>query len=123
MYIGEFCKLTHTTPKTIRYYESLGLLPKPKRQGSYRVYDDTYVETVRQIKLAQHFGFTLSELKTLFQGTDTRRGLPPQIILNAIADKRLAIEKQRQALARQDTDLQRMEDELKKSPCFIDSAP
>ncbi|MCT7942129.1 MerR family transcriptional regulator [Shewanella holmiensis] len=53
MYIGEFAKLTGTTPKTIRFYESFGLIPEPLRKGKYRVYDHTYIETVKQIKRAQ----------------------------------------------------------------------
>ncbi|MDP5145594.1 MerR family DNA-binding transcriptional regulator [Shewanella sp. ULN5] len=53
MYIGEFAKLTGTTPKTIRFYESIGLMPEPLRKGKYLVYDHTYIETVKQIKRAQ----------------------------------------------------------------------
>lgn len=53
MYIGEFAKLTGTTPKTIRFYEYIGLMPEPLRKGKYRVYDHTYIETVKQIKRAQ----------------------------------------------------------------------
>ncbi len=123
MYIGEFCRRTQTTPKTIRYYESIGLLPLAKRQGSYRVYDDTYVETVRQIKLAQQQGFTLAELKQVFAGVDTRRGLPPPVILQAVADKRQHIAEQVNKLQDADAQLAELELELKKSPCFVDSDP
>ena len=38
MYIGEFARLAGTTPKAIRLYEQLGLLPEPRRRGKYRVY-------------------------------------------------------------------------------------
>lgn len=122
MYIGEFCKQTQTTPKTIRYYESLGLLPPAKRLGSYRVYDDTYVETVRQIKKAQEFGFTLAELKKVFTNVDIRRGLPPLVMLRAIAQKRQAIADQIAELQASDEKLAELEAELSDSPCFVDSA-
>jgi MerR family copper efflux transcriptional regulator len=36
MYIGQLAKVTNSTPKAIRHYEKLGLLPEPLRQGSYR---------------------------------------------------------------------------------------
>ena len=84
MFIGEFCKLTNTTPKTIRFYEAEGLLPEAQRQGKYRIYDDTYVETVRQIKMAQTHGFTLAELKNITQDCDIERGFPPNLILQSI---------------------------------------
>ena len=38
MYIGEFARLAGTTPKAVRLYEQLGLLPEPRRRGKYRVY-------------------------------------------------------------------------------------
>ena len=40
MYIGRLSELTGATPKAIRLYESLGLIPVPRRQGAYRVYTD-----------------------------------------------------------------------------------
>jgi len=98
MYIGEFCKLTQTTPKTIRYYESLGLLPAAQRLGKYRSYDDTYVETVKQIKIAQQLGFRLKELQQWFSGADSRRGLPEAVIRAALQQKRADIARQKQQL-------------------------
>ena len=95
MYIGEFCRLTNTSPKTIRHYESLGLLPEPQRAGTYRIYDDTYVETVRQIKMAQQLGFSLKELQQWFSGADSRRGLPEVVIRAALRQKRDDIEQQK----------------------------
>ena len=40
--IGDVAELTGTTPRTIRYYEEIGLLPSaPERQaGRHRVYDE-----------------------------------------------------------------------------------
>ena len=39
MFIQELSKLTGVTAKAIRYYESLGLMPLPRRAGNnYRVY-------------------------------------------------------------------------------------
>ncbi|MBT0587944.1 MerR family transcriptional regulator [Alteromonas oceanisediminis] len=122
MFIGDFCKLTSTTPKTIRFYEEQGLLPPARRQGSYRVYDDTYVETVRQIKLAQAHGFTLSELKEIFRGKDIRRGLPPLVILNAVKEKRQFIASEISRLNEIDKGLAVLQKKMKMSPCMLDSS-
>ena len=51
--IGEVAELTGTTPRTIRYYEEIGLLPERDRaQGKHRSYTEADVERVRR-----SFGF------------------------------------------------------------------
>ena len=47
MYIGQLAALTGATPKAIRHYEKLGLLPVAKRQGKYRVYENLDVQSVK----------------------------------------------------------------------------
>lgn len=64
MYIGKLARLSGASPRAIRLYESLGLLRVP-RQGSYRIYDQSHLESVLLIKEAQNLGVTLSELQTL----------------------------------------------------------
>lgn len=59
MYIGKLAKLSGATPKAIRLYESIGLIPTPKRQGRYRVYSDKDVSLVHMIRRAQAVGFSL----------------------------------------------------------------
>jgi MerR family transcriptional regulator, copper efflux regulator len=49
MLIGEVAKRTGASLKAIRLYESLGLLGRVRRKGSYRVYSE---ENVRQIRIA-----------------------------------------------------------------------
>jgi len=65
MYIGMLAKLTDTTPKTIRHYESIGLMPVPARKGRYRIYTEQDVRLLKMIRQAQTVGFSLSELKEL----------------------------------------------------------
>ncbi len=68
MRIGELAHLTGVTTKTIRYYESIGLLPEPDRTASdYRDYRDDAVERLRFIKDAQHSGLTLTEIQSLVE--------------------------------------------------------
>ena len=64
--IGEVAELTGTTPRTIRYYEELGLLaPERGREpGTHRVYDQADVERLQEVlRLRRVLGLSLEELK------------------------------------------------------------
>ena len=66
--IGEVAELTGTTPRTIRYYEELGLLaPASDRSpGAHRVYEEGDVERLREVlRLRRVLGLSLDELKEL----------------------------------------------------------
>jgi DNA-binding transcriptional MerR regulator len=63
MRIGELARQLDLNPKTIRYYESIGLVPEPDRTpGGYRVYDETDRERLLFIRTAQRFGLSLDEI-------------------------------------------------------------
>ena len=66
MYIGQAAQRSGTTIKSIRHYESIGLLPTPRRQGNYRLYDQQSVELLIFIKCAKDMGFRLKELQAIF---------------------------------------------------------
>jgi DNA-binding transcriptional MerR regulator len=66
--IGEVAELTGTTPRTIRYYEELGLLaPAADRPaGAHRAYDEADVERLRELlRLRRVLGLSLEELSEL----------------------------------------------------------
>jgi MerR family transcriptional regulator, repressor of the yfmOP operon len=66
--IGEVAQLTGTTPRTIRYYEELGLLaPASDREpGAHRMYQDSDVERLQELlRLRRVLGLSLDELKEL----------------------------------------------------------
>lgn len=52
--------------ETVRYYERLGLIPRPAARGSYRHYPEATIERIRSIKRAQDFGFSLREIDELY---------------------------------------------------------
>ena len=53
--------------ETVRYYERRGLIEQPKeRRGAFRVYPADAVAHIRSIKRAQSLGFSLKEIKELF---------------------------------------------------------
>ena len=63
MKIQEFSKRTGVPAKTIRYYEEIGLPPKPERSATgYRRYAESTVEVLRFIRKAQALGFSLDEV-------------------------------------------------------------
>ena len=75
--IGDVAEQTGTTPRTIRYYEEIGLLPASERQaGRHRVYDEETVERVRDLlRLKELLGVSLDELKELVAAEDARAAL------------------------------------------------
>jgi DNA-binding transcriptional MerR regulator len=66
MKIGELARLGGVNPKTIRYYESIGLMPEPARRSSgYRDYDDQALERLTFVRTAQRLGITLDEVREI----------------------------------------------------------
>lgn len=66
MRIGELADRVGVNPKTVRYYEGIGLLPLAERQPSgYRDYDDHDVDRLRFIRTAQRLGLSLAEISEI----------------------------------------------------------
>lgn len=61
--IGAFAEVTGFAPKTIRYYESIGLLPPPRRSDSgYRLYGPDDESRLAFIAKAKQLGLSLGEI-------------------------------------------------------------
>ena len=117
MYIGEFSRRVGTSTKTIRHYEDIGLLPVAKRKGRYRIYDERYIETVRQIRLAQSFGFTLSRIKQLCENQNIEYGLPRHVIELAISQQTQKLQDQIHLCKQQLSDIEQIKKQLNCSDC------
>ncbi|HEY3778327.1 MAG TPA: Cu(I)-responsive transcriptional regulator [Rhizomicrobium sp.] len=64
--IGEAASCSGVPPKTIRYYEEIGLIaPAARLENRYRAYDETDVQTLRFIQRARSLGFSLKEVGEL----------------------------------------------------------
>lgn len=64
--IGQLAADAGVHKETIRYYQSLGLVPQPRKPpGSVRRYGEATVARLRFIKRAQQLGFTLDEVGKL----------------------------------------------------------
>jgi DNA-binding transcriptional MerR regulator len=82
MRIGDVAKLVGTTPRTIRYYEEIGLLSgAPGRpSGGHRLYTRAEVERLREVmRLKQLLGVTLQELKDLLAAEEARAAVRAQL--------------------------------------------
>ena len=66
--IGEVAQRAGIRSSAIRYYESVELLPAPRRVNGRRRYDSSVFKRLAVIQVAQQVGFTVSEMRTLFNG-------------------------------------------------------
>jgi len=82
--IGELANLIEMSPRTIRYYEEIGLLNSVKRiEGGKRVYTDKDFQRLKFIKRLKHLGLTLSEMHELgdiYQIHRTNRKVLPRLL-------------------------------------------
>ncbi|MFB9885547.1 Cu(I)-responsive transcriptional regulator [Balneatrix alpica] len=68
MKISQVAKLTGLSSKTIRYYESIGLIQAPSRQeNGYRDYGSSEVRALQFVQRARQLGFNLEECSELLQ--------------------------------------------------------
>ncbi len=105
--IGELAELTGTTPRTIRYYEEIGLLggAAERTQGKHRCYTQADVERVSEIiRLRDLLGLSLEQLSQLLDAESARAHLRREYQqTEAPAERRRILE---QALAHISTQLE-----------------
>jgi MerR family transcriptional regulator, copper efflux regulator len=66
--IGDLARIRGLSIKTIRYYESRGLLEKPPRtEGGYRLYGPEEVARLRFVQRAKLLGLTLEEIREMVE--------------------------------------------------------
>jgi DNA-binding transcriptional MerR regulator len=94
MLIHELAQLTGVSTKTIRFYESVGLLPNPQRADNhYRLYSEADVELLRFIVGARNLEYSLAEIAGFLEAR-VKGSLPCQQVLDSL-DARLAEIEQR----------------------------
>lgn len=74
-------------PSAIRYYESIHLLPAPRRSSGRRRYDASVLHRLALIQRAQEAGFTVAEIKSLFY--DFAAEIPASERWQALAQRKL----------------------------------
>ncbi len=84
MRIGQLAERLGVNTKTIRYYESIGLLPAPARRPSgYRVYGEADAERLAFVRTAQRFGLSLDQIGEILAFRD-RGERPCDYVLDAV---------------------------------------
>ncbi|NKJ45105.1 MULTISPECIES: helix-turn-helix domain-containing protein [unclassified Novosphingobium] len=69
--IGDLSRATATKVETVRYYERIGLLPKPARtQGNYRAYGQAELGRLSFIRRARDLGFSLDQVRAMLGLSD-----------------------------------------------------
>ena len=89
MFIHELARTTGVSAKTIRYYESIGLMPDPERaDNNYRQYAPAAIERLRFIVSARSLGFNLTDIGEFLSARDEGT-LPCKQVLDSL-DQRVA---------------------------------
>jgi len=124
MRIGEAAAAVGTTPRTIRYYEEIGLLPRSDERaaGAHRAYDERDVERLSDaLRLKELLGLSLDELKTLLEAEEARAALrdewhtanPSPNRRRQILDEALGhLDRQLELVRRRRAEIDRLEQEL-----------
>jgi DNA-binding transcriptional MerR regulator len=122
--IGEVARIVGTTPRTIRYYEEIGLLPAggERAAGRHRLYAPEDVDRLREaLRFKTLLGVSLEELKQLLEAEEARgalrdewhHGNPGAQRRRVILDQLLGhVERQLELLAGRRAEIARLEREL-----------
>ena len=85
--IGDVARETGLRTSAVRYYESVGLLPAPRRVNGRRRFDRDVVRLLGTVRFAQQAGFTVAEIRTLFHGFGA--DVPPSARWRKLASQKL----------------------------------
>ncbi|HEY0389806.1 MAG TPA: MerR family transcriptional regulator [Gaiellales bacterium] len=122
--IGELARRVGTTPRAVRYYEELGLLPgRDRPEGGHRIYDDHDEQRLRDVlHVRTLLGLSLVELREWMDAEDARARLRERWQELTSADEGTRAQIIREGLDHVDTqislvrarltDLERLEDDL-----------
>ena len=118
MNISEAAAECGLPPKTIRYYEEIGLMPAPPRgENGYRHYDPADVALLRFLRYARELGFGIGECRDLV-AFYRDPGRASREVKALVADKIAAIDRKLAEFATIRTELVRLH-----ASCRGDSKP
>lgn len=85
--IGDVARMCGLKASAIRYYEAVGLMPKPMRVSRQRRYTAEGIGRLRLVQVAREAGFTIAETRTFVGGFS--RTTPPAIRWRTLAERKL----------------------------------
>lgn len=116
MLIGELAGQLGINPKTIRYYEEIGLLPEPDRtESNYRVYGSEDRERLAFILRARQLEFSLDETREILSFREAGE-LPCPYVLREMERKIQEIEERMRGLERLRAELGRLKEDAEAIP-------
>src|SRR5580704_16323870 len=68
MRVEELARIARVRVDTVRYYQSRGLLPAPRRSGRVALYDDEHLKCLERVRTLQAKGFTLATIARVLAG-------------------------------------------------------
>jgi MerR family copper efflux transcriptional regulator len=94
--ISQIAHMTGINAKTIRYYESIGLLPPPtRRPNQYRRYSMADINRLILLRRIRYLGVPLNEAKSLLHGaTEARRSQVQHDLLNLVQVRLAALDQE-----------------------------
>lgn len=112
--IGDVARQAGLNPKTIRFYEEVGLIrPCGRTPSGYRLFDQEALSRLTFIRKAQSLGFSLSEIREILSLRDG--GLTPcEHVEKRVKEKISSIEERIRELERLKASLQSLLDEWKE---------
>lgn len=95
--IGTVARALGLKPKTIRYYEQIGIVPPPSREGTgwlsagRRLYGDKEIERLRFVKEARRLDFPLDDIRQLLEGYENGPpcGCAARPLLKTVVERKL----------------------------------
>jgi DNA-binding transcriptional MerR regulator len=106
--IGDLSKESGVKVVTIRYYESIGLMPAPSRStGNYRRYASSARERLGFIRRCRELGFTLDQIRDLL-ALASEKSMPCAQVKRIATEHRAAVAEKLAALKRLDRELERL---------------
>lgn len=116
MRIGQLAERLHLNTQTIRYYERIGLLPKPERtEAGYRAYGEEDEKRLRFVKNARNCGLNLGEVKEVLAFHE-RGEAPCNYVAEAIARRAEEVGRQIAELTEFKEELNRLHERSRKQP-------
>ena len=88
MLIGEVASKAGINPSAIRYYESIGILPKTARVSGQRHFSSDVLLHLKIVQTAKAMGFTVKELKSLMNGFSPKKAKASKTWLS-LADRKI----------------------------------
>ncbi|MDQ3927496.1 MAG: MerR family transcriptional regulator [Actinomycetota bacterium] len=108
--VGAVAERLGVSPRTIKYYEELGLVqPEARSPGGFRLYGEEEVERLERILRMKGIGYSLATIRELLAVRDAAQEADKATVLREVTGR--LKERERESTAR----IQRMQDDLKRA--------